>query len=318
MKTVALLGIILYSNFVFGQTKKPTRIDTSFINSRTSVWSVRVYGISKYNQFSISDGNTNALFYPDIKLGIGLGFSYRNLALDLAFNISSSNPIHKSENIGFISSLYFNQYLVDAELQFYNHYTISEKDISSGELFSQYRTDINVINTGLNYNYNFNYRKFSFNAPFIGTEIQKHSAGSPLLGVYANYFDLRADSSIFPTIANNEINPQSKFTQVNLASVGITAGYAFTFVLPHHFYITLSLTPKIGVSAGQVKTNSYQDVPLSLTPGILTRNAVGYSGKKFYGFISVLGDYNILRIRAGNDLYYDPVKAKILIGFRFI
>ena len=318
MKVIILVVVIfLFSYTVHGQIIGHVNTDTAYINSQTSKWSVRAYAISKYNEFTIAEQNVKALFYPDVKLGAGLGFAYHNLALDVAFNISSSDPSHKSGNLSLISAVYFNQNLLDVEFQLYNHYTISERDESNNELISQFRTDITVFNAGLNYNYNFNYHKFSFNAPFIGTEIQKHSAGSPLAGVYINYFDLHADSSIFPNIPTSESNPQNTLTDARLFSAGITAGYAFTWVLPRHFYVTLSLTPKIGISAGEVKEISYEDVHYGIAPGILTRNAVGYAGKKFYGFLSILGDYNILRLGDDDDLYYDPLKVKLLVGFRF-
>jgi hypothetical protein len=317
MRILILLGIVLCSQFVFGQSVTKIKTDTNYIKYQTARWSIRAYGISKYNEFTFSDQTARALFYPDIKLGVGLGISYHNLALDVALNIYSDNRGHESENFSLVSALYFNQNLLDLEFQLYNRYTVSVNDAATGGTLSQYREDISVINAGINYDYNFNYRRFSFNAPFIGTQIQKHSSGSPLVGVFLNYFNLSADSSIIPKVLDNEFNPQLRLTEANLVSIGFTAGYAFTLVLPDHFYITLSVTPKLGVTSGEITGANNQSVPIGLTPGVLTRNSVGYAGKKFYAFLSVLGDYNMISLGGNNTLYYDPLKAKFLIGYRF-
>jgi hypothetical protein len=316
MRILILLGIVLYSQFVFGQTIHKSKIDTNFINHRTARWSIRAYGISKYNEFTLSDETARALFFPDVKLGAGLGFSFHNIALDFAFNIYSDNRGHESENLSLVSSIYINKNLLDLEFQVYNRYTVSVSDAATGGTLSEYRDDITVINAGINYDYNFNYHRFSFNAPFIGTEIQKRSSGSPLVGFFLNYINLSSDSSVIPNVLANEFSPQLRLTEANLATIGVSAGYAFTLVLPRHFYITLSLTPKIGVTSGELIGDNDRSVPVGLTPGFLTRNSIGYAGKRFYGFLSLLGDYNIIHLGGNNTLYYDPVKAKFLIGYR--
>src|SRR6185436_1586728 len=135
-----------------------------------------------------------------------------------------------------------------------------------------------------------------------------------LAGVFVNYFYLQADSSI---ISSEHANEDALITGAKLLSTGLSAGYAYVFVLPAHFYIMLSLTPKLGLNSGVIKTETDRNVPVNITPGFLTRNAIGYSGKRIYSLLSVLVDYNAINTGSQNHLSYDPVKVKMIVGYRF-
>ena len=316
MKHVFLCLFMMNSIYCFSQKGSffNPPIDTNYINKLPSKWSARLYSASKYNQFHFWNDTVSTRFYPDTKIGLGAGVSYNNFALDLSANIYSSNPSEKSKNIGLLSSLYANQNIFEFSLQTYSHFSSNVTGSSGDEIQSEFRKDISAFNLGINYNYNFNYKKFSFNAPFIATQIQKRSAGTPLAGAYWSYFHLHSDT---PLLIINELpglGTDSFFTYANLFTVGITGGYAYTFVLPAHLYITLSGNVKLAYNAG---STSNLTLPFQIIPGFLTRNAIGYSGLKIYGFVSGLLDYNVVKIRNNEYLSYDPIKIKVLVGYRF-
>jgi hypothetical protein len=211
--------------------------------------------------------------------------------------------------------MYFGAHIIEITVQTYQHYSVEVFNTHNEALTKQFRPDIHTLNLGINYNYNFNHRKFSFNAASIGTQIQKRSAGTPLAGAFFSYFKLEADSAI---ISSTYANADAMITSANVVSAGISAGCAYVFKLPVHFYVMLSLTPKLALNSGGIKTDiDDQAIPVRIVPGFLTRNAIGYSGKKFYGLLSVLVDYYTINITSYNRFTYDPVKLKILVGYRF-
>lgn len=288
-----------------------------YINKLASKWSLRFYGVSKYDQFLFSGKNFASSYKPDVKFSTGIGVSYKNLTLDLATNFLSTDRSHRSRNISLLSSVYSVAHLFEITIQLYHRYSTDIYDSSHTKIHSLFRPDIHTFNLGVNYNYNFNHTKFSFDASSIGTQIQLHSAGTPLAGIYLSYFDIAADSFLISPVYAQQINTTNNITEANILSGGITAGYAYTLVLPKHFYIMLSATPKLGLHSPEIKTDFYRTTPINMTPGLLIRSAVGFAGKKIYAFLLFNADYNYINIGSGNRISYDPVKAKLLIGYRF-
>lgn len=295
-------------------SKWQAKLDTGYITILPSKWSVRIYSASKYDQFTFSGAGFTSSFKPDVKVSVGIGVSYKHLGLDVGWGFYSSDPSHKSKSFSLLSSLYFRAHMLEITAQEYQYYSARVFNASNEPSADQFRTDMHTLNLGLNYNYNFNNRKYSFKAAFKGRQIQKRSAGSPLAGAYLSYFNLNADSAI---ISSAYANTEARITQATLFTVGVAAGYAYTLVLPAHFYIMLSLTPKLALNGGNTKTTIDHSVPINITPGFLTRNAIGYSSMKWYSLISVLVDYNSINTGSGNRLSYDPVKVKMLVGYRF-
>ncbi len=291
--------------------------DAKYINNLASKWSLRIYSASKYDQFLFSGNNFTASFKPDVKLSAGFGASYKNLTFDLATNFYSSNFDSRSRNIALLSSVYSHAHLMEITIQLYHRYTAVIYNSNMEKVRTQFRPDIHTFNLGMNYNYNFNHRRFSFDAASIGTQIQLHSAGTPLAGVYLSYLDIAADSLLLSPSLATTINAGINISEANILTGGITAGYAFTLVLPHHFYVMLSFTPKLGLHSPEIKTDYYRTVPLNITPGFLMRNAIGYSGTKIYSFLLFNADYNYIGIGSGHRIAYDPVKVKLLLGYRF-
>ncbi len=314
-----VLFSLLVSNSSFSQKIKapPKTPAPDYITKEASKWSLRVYSATKYDQFNLVGKSFNAAFKPDVKLSGGIGASYKNLTLDLAANLFSSDRAHKSKNVALLSSMYSHAHLVELTIQVYRHYTAQVYNAQHEQLFSLFRRDIHTFNFGLNYNYNFNRTRFSFDACFIGTQIQKRSAGAPIGGAYFSYIDIASDSSLISPSLFEELSITESISDAKLFTGGISAGYAYTLVLPFHFYIMAAATPKLGLQAAEIKKDNYHTVPLNFTTGVLMRSAIGYAGKKYYSFFSVLTDYNSIYIEPGNSISYDPVKVKLLFGFRF-
>ena len=317
---LCLVKLPLSAQSVFTFIK--TDWDTNYIDKFATHWSGRLYAVSKNQFFSITNRTSHEVvsFHPNSKAAIGLGISYGNYAIDLGVNISNrkADSLQSTKSFDLQSGIYTGQHVFDLSFQWYAGFFSSFQGPQADTSTVLFRNDIRTFNVGINYTYNFNYRRFSFNAPFIGTQIQKKSAGSPLAGVFVTYYDLRGNKSIIPAAASNEFDEAAEISEANLLTAGLIGGYAYTFVLPEHFTITLSLIPGLSFNIGDLKTSSYYNIghPVTVSPKIVSKSAVGYEGKKFYSFLSYAIDGNFVNLGNKNQLNYNLSKFKFLVGYR--
>jgi hypothetical protein len=319
------LLLMLYGWPAYSQMKitfVATDWDSTYINKFPSLWSLRVFSVSKDQTFRIEnrENRIRVDFEPNSKAAIGLGLSYSNFALDIGVTVSNQREVNNeiTNSFDFLSSLYTGQHIADFSFQVYRGF-FSVFSLSADSVIRPFRNDLRTFTTGINYQYNFNHRRFSFNAPFVGTQIQKISAGTPLAGVYFTYYDLRADSTILPAESSGHFNSEAQISEANLLAAGITGGYAHTFVLPGSFFICLSLTPGMAFNLGQAKTDLYYNFgnPVTVSPKVVSKNSIGYGGEKFYGLISLLVDRNFVNLSNRNQLNYNLTKFKMVAGYRF-
>jgi hypothetical protein len=97
------------------------------------------------------------------------------------------------------------------------------------------------------------------------------------------------------------------------------AGYAYTFVLPLHFYLTLSIVPGYALNFGEAKTNEYFRIGAPATGSfkLLSKNAFGYSSERLYGYVSITSDRNWIRLN-NNDRYTNNLgRWRIQLGYLF-
>lgn len=320
MKKTILFGlfVVLGCGKIFSQPLQPP--DTNYVGGFSSKWSVRIYSAYKTNYFYLFNSNWNnrVSFIPETKVAAGLGISYRDLAIDIGLDVYKSSLVADQHTTGFnfIGSMYSNQNVADITFQINNGFT--ETSIVEGKDVRIARNDVNVFNFGINYNYLFNYRHYSFNSSFIGTKIQKRSAGSPMVGAFFSDINITAHDSIIPSDFVPIFNTDVVASQASVFSGGLTAGYAYTWVLPYHFLITLSLTPGISFSLGEAQVDSLNLLEnlQVVTPKLVTRDAIGYSGKRAYVVLTYGLDMNMANLGGKNLLLYTPQKVKLALGWR--
>jgi hypothetical protein len=280
----ALIAVCFFHT-INAQNRKPV-FDSVYIDEFPATWTVRVYTASKTNHFYLfnSSWKDRISFHPQTKLATGLGFSFHDLAIDLGLDTytNSINSDQKTSGFNFIGSIYSNQHLMDVLFQINNGFT--ETATVEGKTTNITRNDIHVFNFGITYNYMFNFRKYSFNSSFIGTQIQKKSAGSPMIGFFFSNFLMTASDSIIPAEFSPLFDPNTLASQANVFSGGGTVGYAYTLVLPYHFFLTASLNAGITLSLGEAQRDTLNVLSniQTVTPKFISRDAVGYSGTKFY------------------------------------
>ncbi len=310
---------------------KPTNIiyDTSYLNRTPSKWSIRLYTITKYQQFRLYSGSTSATlrYAPNKFLAIGGGASYNRLNLDLAFysfaNTPQNDHTHESKTFDFIGSLYTGQHVFELFLQqstgmFGWLYKQGGILPSAADTIIPFRPDINTFDVGADYHFLFNSEKITF-ASLIGTEVQKKSAGGALAGVNFSSFNLHADSSIVPAAWSDIFEDHAEFTHLNVFNLGLSGGYAYTFVLPLHLFITLSIAPGISFTRSEVYANNEWYIagdPVKVSLKLISRGGFGYSGKKVYGILSLVNDQILINLNNKNHFQEDLGKVKLVFGYR--
>lgn len=302
--------------------------DTLYVQSMREHLSLRVYNIIKTTDFSIrnNDLNQRLRFSPNNGLGIGLGFTYKILALDLGFMIPGTMRYRGDEpttKFDLISTLYGRKHVFDLTLQYYEGYFLRNvqqlfpENIPLG--IDEIRTDISSIDLALSYLYVLNNKKFSFQAAFLGDMIQRRSAGSVTFHGFASIYGLGADSALLVHDFESPLNQQARITEVAMLSTGTGIGYAHTIVLPKNFFITLSGAPLVMMSATYAEVNDpiypdIEDVRLNLR--LFTRNAVGYNAERFYLIFNAIYDNFFIRFGEQTRFDYSPLKLKLFFGYR--
>jgi hypothetical protein len=116
----------------------------------------------------------------------------------------------------------------------------------------------------------------------------------------------------------SEFDSSALISEANLMTAGLVGGYAYTFALPKHFFITLSLTPGISFNVGDAKSQNYYGIghPVTVSPKLMTKSAIGYAGRKFYMLASYQSDQNFVNMGNKTQLNYNLSKFKLLAGFR--
>lgn len=336
--TVLILAISLIVCFSGGAQKDstllekrihpPTKQDTNYVTSMRQHLSLRAYNIIKTTDFSLrnNDLNQRFRFRPNNGLGIGLGFAYGILALDLGFVIPGTMRYRGDDpttKLDLLSTLYGEKHVFDLTLQYYEGYFLQNADSyfpdGASEEISGIRPDIASLDVALSYLFVLNSDKFSFQAAFLGNMIQKKSAGSFTLHGFASLYGMEADSSLVPFDFGTSLNEQASINSIAMISTGTGVGYAHTFVLPKNFFITLSGAPLVMLSATYAETDNpmYDDVEdVRLNLRLFTRSGIGYNAPRFYLIFNAVYDNFFVRFGEQTRFDYSPLKMKLFFGYR--
>lgn len=301
-----LFVLFLCSNLVLAQVEADIApkvdFDTLYVKSYTNLLAIKLYGVTKSNQISHVDDFTNQSidYKPNDKFNIGVGFNYKWLSLDLAFNFPFINDdddqFGKTDRFDVQSNIYLRKFAFDFNLQLYRGYYVNNPRIFIPDWTSDQpnpqRRDITTATFGANAFYIFKNEKFSYRSTFIFNERQKKSAGSWLAGPYFSYFTFDADSSIVPPELLNTFNPDIDFRKTRFIQFGAAGGYAHTFVIGKKFFFSLTLAVGLGPEFRKSNdTEANQGRSEVVLAGKVTgRTALGFNSDRTFFGITTVGD----------------------------
>lgn len=277
--------------------------DTNYVESYLHMLTTRLYASIKTANITLHDNNNNSKieYHPNAPLILGIGANYGILGLNIGFNFpfinNDDDKYGETKYIDLQTHIYLRFITLDLYLQYYKGYHQTNPD----DWYTDWppidtlpkRPDIQSTSIGLNGQYIFNSKKFSYRAPFLQNEWQKKSAGSFLAGVNIFFVDTRGDSSLIPSGATdtNFFNGLH-FSQYRFFNAGVIAGYAQTFVVKQHFFLTMSLVGGISAGGSWAYTSAEDEADRSgfTVAGNLTgRIALGYNSERFFVGVSYLG-----------------------------
>ena len=299
--------------------------DTNYISNYGNEIAVRLVAVNKYNYFRFRDriNNTRLLYRPVRDVSLGVGVSYKWFALDITFalGLRNNSEFENTRSFDFQGRMYSSKQFISATIQYYQGYKLSniagvDENVKVSEESGR-REDIRSINFGLQYMYAFNYTRFSMKAPFVFNEVQRKSAGSPILGAGFNMFVMDADSSVVPTEIADYFEPGLHLKDLNVLSASISLGYMYTFVYKKHFFLTLSLIPGINLNGGDFFTDARNYIDPHINLKLNSMNAIGYNGRRFFVGFNLLADSFFSRLDKKLIAEIGHGKLSFFVGYRF-
>lgn len=295
--------------------------DTNYISNYNHEVSLRILGVSKYNYFKMIDRNTDSkiLYYPDSKVSLGAGITYRWFSLDLTFNSGlNQRKAESSTAFDFQAKIFSPKQYIGLTYKYYYGYIIGDYENLSVDIPDsvKIRDDIRSSFFGLEYMYAFNYGRFSFKAPFLYNEVQKKSAGSFIVGVSLTSYILDGDSEILPEEAKPDFNPDLYFSSLNTINLSFDGGYMHSIVFLRKFYLTLSAIPGIVLVAGDYRIEEREFLDLRASLKFSTMNSIGYNSRRFYSGLQFSNSLYLTKVGEKAGIQEGYMKLKIFAGFR--
>ncbi len=298
--------------------------DSTYIKSYADHLTLKLVAINKYNFFRIKDGfnHTRLRYRPGYGINLGIGFAYKWLALDLAFNFGLREDINlkNSETLNFQARVFSSRQFIEGSLQYYYGHQLDNVSGISNIVtdLPEIKEDVRTISFGLQYLYAFDYDKFSLKAPFILNEIQLKSAGSPIFGVSFDFFNMDSDSSIVDDPLKDYFNQELHLTDVSVISLAVNLGYMYTFIWKKNFFLTLGFIPGLNFNLGDSRAEERNTFRWNVSYKIKSMNALGYNSKRFYTGLQLAGDFNNLYIAKKESVLFSNGNLKLFVGYRFI
>ena len=278
-----------------------TETDTNYIVDYSRDLTMRLFGSQKSASFRFRDGTTDrALSYlPNEALMLGIGANHGILGVNIGFNI----PFINNDNDRFGNTEYTNlttriiarKIFIDVIFQKYKGYYLvnSYEMIRGWPSKDEYmiRDDLSAFSTGVSAQYIFNSKRFSYRAGFLQNEWQKKSAGSFLAGGEVYYHEMKSDSSMVPTsIRYGSFFDNANFRKVNIFAAGPIIGYAYTFVVKKHWFLSLALTVNLALGYSRLHPEGqgaeFIGSGLTLNFTSVPKLSFGYNSKKWCFAIS--------------------------------
>ena len=299
-------SILLYGIQSIAQTT-PMRPDhdTTYYESYTGSLIGRAYFSKKYTGLEFDRPSGSRLRYePNTALNLGVGVTYHNLTINLAYGFPFLNPVDgkgKTKYLDLQTHFYAREWTIDLLGQFYKGYYLTPKGLAADSPDSFYiRPDLRINMGGIAVYHLFNSERFSFRAPIFQDEKQKKSAGSFLLGAEAYYGVIKADSSVVPAELSDQYS-QRGIRSFRFFKIGPGAGYAHTFIIASDFFCMASLQANLGVDFTHQAGGKGGLNKVSLSPGYIYRLVAGYDKGVYNLNISVVGNQLSLKPAVSDD-----------------
>lgn len=261
------------------------QVDSSYYVSYADQLTTRLFLSQKYTALRFKDNDRDYVinYFPNAKFNLGIGASYKWATLNIAFGLGYLNP---DEGKGETSHLdlqfhsYGRRFNYDLVGQWYTGFYLSPRGTAASPDLFYARPDMKVTIVGGAVQYVVHHKQFSFRANYLQNEWQRKSAGSLLLGVETYGGRVEADSTLIPrtidkaTAAINEVS-------ISFFEVGINAGYAYTWVIKEHFFLTGSASVTLDYSDNTLRNSDGSGHRSGVSPNTFLRAVMGWNDARW-------------------------------------
>lgn len=296
----------------------------NYFEDLTDLLSLRLFTLTKSNTLElIHPPDGRIILKPNGNTGLGVGVNYKFIGIALSYGLpksqSSIDKYGKTNSFDLQVSFFGKRIGFDGYLQGYKGYYMAnpQDHMDWNESYYPQVSDLRILSIGANAFYLFNNKEFSYKAAYLRNVVQKKSAGSFSAGLFF-YQDLATSSNGFlPEEVSDSVWSSFDLKQFNAISIGVSAGYQYTFVIKSNFFISLQGTPGLGyrrLSGSTIDSNL--GIVNQLAGQVTARLALGYEFKHFYLGATAS---TILRSFKYKDYEVDlgTEQFRIMIGKRF-
>ena len=299
--------------------------DSTYIADYTNLFTTRAFLLFQNASILINPANdkiSKIVYSPNANLRIGLAGFWKWFGLGLSID----NPFYKTDR-----NAYGNTATLDLRINAFGRGVAGELFFQTYKglyIISPEKTDgthyiipdMQTLSLGVSGYWICNSNKFSIRAAFIQNERQKKSAGSFVLRPAFLYYRIFSDEGIVPEEIVKKYNiPLAKLvTSGKFYSLGISPGYAYTFVFLKNFYLTAAVFPGIAAqfSSYRNENNVYDNLEFNFQ--LSGRFAVGYNSDKWFLGGSFQTGFNEIPDKLSNALFsYSIMQFRLWGGTRF-
>ncbi len=279
--------------------------DTNYVQKFSNIFAIKpslnfngfVYTITPRNNDAFTSQqlrDARVLYSPYITPALGISLNIMGIGASYSFRLKNDfgdTVGHATSSFqSFSMNIYKNKFGFEAYYQdyrrFYYHY------LGDQNLFHNYNSDIRAYQWGANGIVLFNGKRFSYNAAFNQTELQKKTSHSMLLMLSLKYNEIKSDTLIPNAVKHYYVDYQTLERNRNYAIL-LHLGYAFNLTKKGFYFSTAVLA---GVGA-QLQTYTFPSAnstaKIAFPLSARAKASMGYNGKVF--FSGVFANYDIMQ-----------------------
>ena len=317
---------------------KFNEIDTAYIEPQKYNFALMFQNTNTYEVYRLSSSSGQSItFAPEATVRVGPYFGWRWIFLGYTLDIKHLDFWHKNESPRQEYDLSLYSSMIGLDIYYRktgNDYKIRQlglgRDINTYPVRGTGFGGLTSTIKGFNLYYIFNHRRFSYPAAFSQSTIQRHSAGSPLLGIGYTRHSLDVDWEELNRIvtgclgirpADTPIDSTLMFGQVKYTDVSVSGGYAYNWVFARNWLLagSLSLALAYKRSTGDVTHRSFSFSDFKFNninfDGIGRFGLVWNNSRWFAGMSTILHAYNYRRSKFSTNNFFGSVN--LYAGFNF-
>lgn len=296
--------------------------DSTYIESYNSKLALRLVFPKRIEAFTLKNtiSNNKYAYKANEHYGIGLGVTYKWLAVDMTINpgfTQRDKEIYgETSEFNLKGSAYLKRHFIDGYVRRYKGYYVAnpEELIPTWQQGSSYpfRSDILTVGWGFNYTIPFNWAKYSPKVIFVLDGKLKKSAGSFMAVSSLYFYHLRADSSI----VDDSFSMEAQINRMDLALLGQLFGYSYTIIYKN-FYGSLAVLPGVTIPLGTIHSEAGKYSPkFTANFKLMTRAGVGYNTERWYTGIYLILDNNRITLPANLSFGNSLGEFRFFVGYR--